>query len=88
MKATKSYIMEHFKEFSFDDEKLIFEAQCDNRYPDLVCAQFQSRHSLSRTYNATVRFDSQQEPPIQGWYCTCVSGSRQLGCCVHIATLL
>ena len=58
MKAAKSYIMEHFKESSFDDEKLIFEVQCDNRYPDLVRVQFQSRHSRSRTYNTTERFDS------------------------------
>ena len=58
--------MEHFKESSFDDEKLIFEVQRDNRYSDLVHVQFQSRHSPPRTYNATVRFHSQQEPPIQG----------------------
>ena len=87
-RVAKSYIMEHFKESSFDDEKLIFEVQRDNRYPDLVCVQFQSRHSRPRTYNAPVRFDSQQEPPIQGWYSTSVSGSRQFGYCAHITALL
>lgn len=29
-----------------------------------------------------------QDPPIQGYYCTCKSGARILGTCAHIANVL
>ena len=88
MKTAKSYIMEHVKGSILDDDELIFEIQCNNRYPDLIRVQFQSRHSRSVKYNATVRFNSLREQPIQGWCCSCLTGPRKLGCCSHVAALL
>jgi len=29
-----------------------------------------------------------QEEPIVGYYCTCKQGSRTLGCCAHVASVL
>lgn len=26
--------------------------------------------------------------PIEGWYCTCVTGCRDVGCCAHVAAIL
>ena len=80
--------MEHVKGSILDDNELIFEVQCDNLYPDLIRVQFQSRHSRSVKYNATVRFNSLREQPVQGWCCSCLTGSRKLGCCSHVAALL
>ena len=37
---------------------------------------------------ATVQFDTYKDEPIQGWYCTCPTSSRVVGCCVHVAALL
>ena len=88
MKTAKSYIMEHVKGLILDDDELIFEVQCDNRFPDLIRVQFQSRDSRSAKYNATVRFDSLRGHPIQGWCCSCLISPRKLGCRSHVAALL
>lgn len=32
--------------------------------------------------------DQDQEGPIAGYYCTCKSGARILGCCAHITSVL
>ena len=88
MKISKSYIIEHLKKSLPNDDELMLEVRCDNRYPDLVRVQFQSRHSKSAEYNATVRFNFLAEQAIEEWFCTCQTGPRQLGCCAHIAALL
>lgn len=88
VKMAKSYIREHLKPSYLDNDELIFEVQCDVRYPHLIRVQFQSRHSKTKTYNTTVRFDSHAQQSIEGWYCTCSTGPRKIGCCTHIAALL
>ncbi|CAF4165165.1 unnamed protein product [Rotaria sp. Silwood2] len=37
---------------------------------------------------ATVQFANYQDESIQGWYCTCPTGARVVGCCAHTAALL
>ena len=37
---------------------------------------------------AIAQFDTYKDEAIQGWYCICPTGSRVVGCCVHIASLL
>lgn len=85
--VAESYMLVHFKESAFDDEKLLCEVYYGNHYPNFVCVQFQSRYSRSKTYNTMVRFDSQEEKSSQACYCICVSESRQLSRCTHTATL-
>lgn len=84
----RQYIVEHLQPSLLDERDLIFEVQCDHNHPDLVRVQFQSRHSTSKRYNTTIRFDSLSDPVILGWYCTCPTGPRKIGCCSHIAAVL
>jgi hypothetical protein len=38
---------------------------------------------------ATVQFDEEDEDePIKGWFCTCLAGARNIGCCAHITALI
>ncbi len=60
---------------------------CDKQ-PDLLRVRFHSRHSNTKHHTATVQYDDSQEQSIQGWFCTCVSGSRTVGCCVHVTAVL
>ncbi|CAF4545500.1 unnamed protein product [Rotaria sp. Silwood2] len=30
----------------------------------------------------------EHQQPIQGWYCTCASGAREVGMCSHVTALL
>ena len=50
--------------------------------------RFQSRRNSQKNYIVTEQFDDKQGQPIQGWFCTCASGSRTVGCCAHITALL
>ena len=55
---------------------------------DLVRARFVSRHSNNKNYIATIQFNVDTECPINSWFCTCISGSRDVGCCAHVTALL
>ncbi len=60
---------------------------CDKQ-SDLLRVRFHSRHSNAKHHIATVQFDDDQEQAIQGWFCTCASGSRTVGCCAHVTAVL
>ncbi len=60
---------------------------CDKQ-TDLLRARFHSCHSNTKHHIATVQYDDNQEQPIQGRFCTCASGSRTVGCCVHVTAVL
>ena len=49
----------------------------------VIKAQIRSRH----TYNLWIEHNSGINP-ITGWYCTCRSGARVVGCCAHIASVI
>ncbi|CAG2251516.1 unnamed protein product [Mytilus edulis] len=57
---------------------------CKDR-PDLLRVKMQSRHSSSRCYHLWLEYD---ENDVSGWYCTCKVGSRMVGCCAHIASVV
>jgi hypothetical protein len=84
----KSYILDHLKKSEIDDEQLEFTVELCREHDDLVRAKFQSRHSKRNKHIATVQFDDKEQKPIQGWYCTCSSGARDVGMCSHVAALL
>lgn len=88
IKMAKSYILDHFQQSYINDEEVEFIVELCEGHDDLVRAKFQSRHSNHKKHTATVRFDEAQEQPIVGWYCTCSSGSREVGMCSHTTALL
>lgn len=75
----KSYVQEHFNENSE------FEVMVIQLDPHLICAKLQSRHILSKSYLLWIVFDKIQ---VTSWYCRCRIGSRVVGMCVHIASVL
>ena len=84
----KSYITEHLRPSHINDEELEFVVELCREYPDLIRGKFQSRHSNQKTHTATIQFVDHQQQPIQGWYCTCSSGGREVGMCSHVTALL
>jgi hypothetical protein len=71
------------------DDELEFIVELSSRYHDLVRARFSSRHSNNKNYIAVIQYHSlNTEQPINGWYCTCTSGRRDVGCCAHVAAPL
>jgi hypothetical protein len=84
----KSYIQEHLTQSILYDDEMEFTVELCSTQTDLVRVRFQSRHSNRKHHTATVQFDETNENPIRGYYCTCISGSREVGCCVHIAAIL
>lgn len=53
--------------------------------PNLICAKLQSRHISSKSYLLWIVFDEIQ---VTSWYCRCRTGSRVVGMCAHIASVL
>lgn len=84
----KSYIQEHLVPSILNEDEFEFKVELCTTQDDLIRVRFQSRHIHKKIHIATVQFDAGKENPICGYYCTCISGSRELGCCVHIAALL
>ena len=84
----KSYIQEHLTQSVLYEDEMEFIVEMCSTQTDLVRVRFQSRHSNQKHHIGTVQFDETYENPIRGYYCTCTSGSREVGCCVHIAAIL
>ncbi|CAF2797387.1 unnamed protein product [Rotaria sp. Silwood2] len=84
----KSYIREHLRHSDINEEQMEFLVELCKEQDDLIRARFQSRHSNQKRHVATIQFDEEKEQPIQGWYCTCTSGAREVGMCSHVTALL
>lgn len=57
------------------------------RDDSIIHAKIQSRHNNNLKYKIWIKYDK-IDGSIDGWYCTCRSGARTLGCCAHIASIL
>jgi hypothetical protein len=88
IKMAKSYITEHLHRSTLNHDQLEFVVELCNEHDDLIRVRFQSRHSTQKKYTATVQFDETKLQPIEGWYCTCASGAREVGMCCHVTALL
>ncbi|CAF4184692.1 unnamed protein product [Rotaria sordida] len=85
----KSYIQEHLKTAYYNENEVTFDVETPEGVNDLVRARFQSGHSNSKSYIATIQFDNNDTiNPIQGWCCSCTIGLRVVGCCSHVCALL
>ena len=65
-----------------------FIVELCQEHEDLVSARFQSRYSKLKQYLGIRQFNEKKQQPIQGWYCTCTSGAREVGMCSHVTALL
>ncbi|CAF4576898.1 unnamed protein product [Rotaria sp. Silwood2] len=79
LKQARSYTTEHLSE---DGAYLV---KVTNQRQNLLRAQIQSRHRNAVKYDLYIQYNTQN---ITGWYCKCPNGSRVVGCCAHIASVM
>lgn len=83
LKQAKSYTQEHLSE----DGKYEFSIHKED--DSLIRVRIQSRHTTSKTYFLWISYQpGTGADSITGWYCLCKAGSRTVGCCAHIASVL
>lgn len=78
LKQARKYSDEHLGE---EDYKI--DLSCEEPY--LLHARIQSRHTSKKLYNIWVEYSKEQ---VTGWYCECKGGSRTVGCCAHICSVI
>ncbi|CAF1526038.1 unnamed protein product, partial [Rotaria sordida] len=89
VKQAISYIQEHLTPSSLYDDEPEFIVELSSNDDNIVRARFSSRHINKKTYVTIIQHDIKNiVQPITGWYCTCTSERRDVGCCVHVAALL
>lgn len=84
LKQAKSYLAEHIQHgkinirnnkdcVDYEDSKILFSI-------------IQSRHSKAAKYRVYCKYKPNVDcvESIEGWYCTCKSGARTVGCCTHV----
>ena len=56
----------------------------------LIKLQIQSRHISAKTYKVFIRYRpfGAESDSILGYYCECKCGSRTVGCCIHITSII
>ncbi|CAF0918056.1 unnamed protein product [Brachionus calyciflorus] len=95
LKQSLGYLAEHFD----INGKLIMKKDKHNsviilkKNSRVIKGKIQSRHSWSVNYKVNVSYLSniehqKNQVPINGWYCPCKNGSRTIGCCSHIASII
>ena len=88
LKMSQSYLAEHFA--SSGDRKLFIDKdfESENEFKRII-VKIQSRHSNNMKHKLVIQYkpDDIDESNIS-WACSCFSGLRTVGCCVHIATVI
>ena len=79
LKMAKSYISEHF------DKDGSFEIFGYKLCSDILKCKIESRHKSVKKYDAWIKYD---KDAILNYYCTCKVGSRVVGCCSHVASII
>ncbi|XP_062575891.1 uncharacterized protein LOC134237760, partial [Saccostrea cucullata] len=79
VKLARSYTQEHC---SSDGT---YEILVSGEVPNIVSAKIQSRHISAKHYKLWIKHD---EILVTGWSCTCKNGSRVVGMCAHITSVL
>lgn len=79
LKLAPSYTREHL------DSDGSFDVLICNHEPDLLCAKIQSRHVSSRGYRVWIQYSEVQ---VIGWYCQCKVGTRVVGKCSHVTSII
>lgn len=79
VKMAKSYTNEHINE---DGN---YEIHVNEDVENVVSARIQSRHVSAKKYYCWIQYG---EGVVQAWYCKCKAGSRVVGCCAHITSVV
>jgi hypothetical protein len=95
LKQSVSYIHENFDQSgdkiieTFDDPTSILTNYYDE-HTRLLRTRIQSRHKNNTKYNSYIAYSINKHDtnPIKDWYCTCKIGTRTVGCCSHIGSVI
>lgn len=79
LKLAKLYTKEHMQNDGG------YDIMVHKQEPGIIMAKIQSRHVSSKIYKMWIEFD---EISVNGWYCQCKCGSRVVGSCAHIASVI
>lgn len=79
IKLAKSYVQEHI------DESGGYDILVNSDIEGMLCVKIQSRHISSKKYACWIEYD---EGVVKGHYCKCKAGSRVVGTCAHVASVL
>ena len=84
IKQSKAYAKAHLYE---NDQEFALELSPSD--DNIFRCRLQSRHSNNTKYYLCVQFhETADDDPIKDHYCQCKSGTRMVGCCGDIATIL
>jgi hypothetical protein len=88
IEQARGYIQEHAS--NKGDIELLLAIERIQPSISIVCCRFHSRHKSQTSYKSFLQLDSTKSghESVAGWYCDCKSGSRTVGCCSHIASIL
>jgi hypothetical protein len=79
LRMAKSYTQEHV------DANGGYDILITDEIPGMVCAKIQSRHISAKQYRCWVTYS---EGGVDGWYCKCKAGTRVVGMCGHITSVI
>lgn len=100
IKQAASYTQDHMKEngnqfslFILPDNisyEFVAPFSSDGKSPAILMIQLKSRHKSRKYYNGFVLIDrdGEGEDVVLGYYCDCYVGSRTVGCCSHVMTII
>ncbi|XP_052693754.1 uncharacterized protein LOC128172028 [Crassostrea angulata] len=79
VKLARSYTQEHC---SHDGS---YDILVNSDVPMILSAKIQSRHISAKSYKLWIKYSCSI---VEGWYCTCKNGSRVVGMCAHITSVI
>jgi hypothetical protein len=86
-----SFLYEHFKQDGTYSILVSNDIINENEFK-IVGAEVQSRHSQSfviRKYQVFVKYlPNNEDSSSLSWCCSCMTGSRTVGCCTHVAMII
>ena len=85
LKQSYSYSVEHC------DEEDLYEIYVGKETDDILRVRTQNCHTKSNKYLLWVQYQHNANPAIKavtGWYCICKNGTRIVGCCAHLGSVL
>ncbi|CAK1587666.1 unnamed protein product [Parnassius mnemosyne] len=97
IKQARSYYGEHIRQHgSFqveisNDLEVVTQLISSQQDAVLIRGRIKSRHHSGRayyTYILLARQETSWDKMIAGYYCSCTSGQRTVGCCAHIMTVV
>lgn len=65
-----------------------YEFEISRESESLIRARLKSRHSNAVKYYLWVELSDNTDDPVRSWYCYCKAGSRTVGMCSHLCSLI